>query len=121
MKPVTVQVEAAAGGGHNEGSGAGPVTPLDPFVVNLNEPGTTRFLKASFEVELTSPHAVEELDKSKRVVRDEVLRYLSGLTYADTLGEEGKARIRDEVTFRVDKSLGGGRVKRTFFTEFVVQ
>ena len=74
-----------------------------------------------FEVELTSPHAVEEMDKNKRAVRDEVLRYLSGLTYAATLGEEGKVRLRDEVTFRIDKTLGGGRVKRLFFTDFVVQ
>ena len=99
----------------------GPVATLEPFVVNLNEEGSTRFLKATFEVELTSNHAVDEIANNKRVVRDEVLRYLSGLAVGDTLGEAGKNKIRDEVTFRIDKALGGGRVRRTFFTDFVVQ
>ena len=101
--------------------GAGPVVAIDPFVVNLNEPGSTRFLKANFEVQVLTLHAQEELLHNKRSVRDDLLRYLSGLTVADTLGEAGKAKIRDEVTARIDKALGGGRVHKVYFTEFVVQ
>src|SRR5690349_4794835 len=66
MKPVKVQVEQVPAAGPHDG--VGPVATLEPFVVNLNEPSGTRFLKASFEVELTSPHAMEELEKVKRVV-----------------------------------------------------
>jgi flagellar FliL protein len=99
----------------------GPVAPLDAYVVNLNEPGPSRYLKATFEAELASPKAVEELEKNKRIVRDEVLRYLSGLSVADTLGTENKEKIQHEIVTRADKALGGGRVKRVFFIDFVVQ
>ena len=90
-------------------------------MVNLNEAGSSRYLKAQFELEMTGGTAVDELGESKREVRDEVLRYLSGLAVADTLGEEGKAKIQAEIVARVDKLLGGGRVRRLFFIDFVVQ
>lgn len=99
----------------------GPVTSLDPFIVNLNEPEATRYLKATFELEVSDADVVGELEKQKRPVRDEVLRYLSSLSVADTQGEAGKAKIQQEVVARIDKQLGGNKVHRLFFVEFVIQ
>lgn len=99
----------------------GPVTPLEPFIVNLNEPDATRYLKATFELEVSESDVVGQLDKLKRPIRDDVLRYLSSLSVADTQGEAGKAKIQQEVVARIDRQLGGGRVKRMFIVEFVVQ
>jgi flagellar FliL protein len=104
-----------------EEHGPGPVVPLDAFVVNLNESGNSRYLKATFELELTSAKVTEDLEKGKRIVRDEILRYLSGLSVADTLGTQNKDKIQQEIVARVDKQLGGGKVKRMFFIDFVVQ
>jgi len=117
LKPAHV-VEAAPPPPKDE---TGVVVPLDAFVVNLNEPGSSRYLKATFELELAGKAAVEELDHQKRAVRDEILRYLSGLSVEDTQGEAAKTKIQDNITSRVDKVLGGAKVKRVFFTEFVVQ
>lgn len=100
---------------------AGPVVPLDPFVVNLADQGVSRYLRATFELEVRDDKALEQLDKAKKVVRDELLRYLSGLTVADTLGEQGKTAIQEAILARLTKLLGEGRVRRLFFTEFVVQ
>ena len=116
---------AAAAPTHGEEASAlpkaGPVVAVEPFVVNLNETGISRYLKASFELEMSGADAVTALDHAKRGVRDDLLRYLSSLTVADTLGEVGKAKIQDQIVARVDKHLGGGRVRKLFFTEFVVQ
>ena len=94
----------------------GPVTALEPFIVNLNEPEATRYLKATFELEVSSAETVHELEKLKRPVRDEVLRYLSSLSVADTQGEKGKAKIQEEVVKRIDQLLGGGKVKKVVHT-----
>ncbi|HKA91051.1 MAG TPA: flagellar basal body-associated FliL family protein [Haliangiales bacterium] len=118
LKPAHVVVEAAPAAPKEE---TGVVVALDPFVVNLNEPGSSRYLKATFEVEVSGKPAADELERQKRGVRDDVLRYLSGLTVADTAGEANKAKIQESVSGRIDKQLGGGKVKRLFFTEFVVQ
>lgn len=119
MHPVIVQAPAESSHEHHEENG--PTASLDAFVVNLNEPGSTRYLKTSFEVELSNQTAADLLTKSKPAVRDELLRYLSSLSVADTLGENAKTKIQSEMLARVDKVLGSGRAKKLFFNEFVVQ
>ncbi len=99
----------------------GPVTPLEPFIVNLNEPDASRYLKATFELEVASAEVIAQLEKLKRPVRDEVLRYLSSLSVADTQGEAGKSKIQKEVITRIDRQLGGEQVRRLFIVEFMVQ
>ncbi len=99
----------------------GPVTPLEPFIVNLNEPDASRYLKATFELEVADAEVIGELEKLKRPVRDEVLRYLSSLSVADTQGEVGKSKIQKEVIARIDRQLGGERIRRLFIVEFMVQ
>jgi flagellar FliL protein len=123
-KPVAVAPAGEGAGGEkgkDEAHGPGPTATLEPFVVNLNETGSSRYLKATFELELADAKAAEALEKDKRGVRDEILRYLSGLGVADTLGSDNKDKIRTELVARVDKELGGGKVKKVFFTDFVVQ
>ena len=132
---MSVEGHAAAseghGGGGEHGGGGGehgppavglPMMAVDSFVVNLNEPGQSRYLKIGFEFELASTSALETLTASKRVMRDEVLRYLSSLTVGDTLGTEAKEKIAAEILVRVNRMLGGGHLaQRIYYTEFVVQ
>lgn len=99
----------------------GPVMSFDPFVVNLDEPGTSRYLKCTLQVELESPDAAEAVEKSKQLIRDTILSHLSGLHVKDTLGAEAKDKIRTELMTRVEKVLGKHKIKRMFFQEFVVQ
>lgn len=99
----------------------GPVVPLDPFVVNLDEPGTSRYLKVTIQLELHDHESEEHLEHSKQLVRDSILSYLSGLTVKDTLGSEAKEKIRKDMIASMDKLLGEGRVRRIFLSEFVVQ
>ncbi|HEY3806757.1 MAG TPA: flagellar basal body-associated FliL family protein [Kofleriaceae bacterium] len=99
----------------------GPVVPLDAFVVNLDEPGTSRYLKVSLQLELVDATAQEPLDKSKQVIRDAILRHLSGLKLADTLGEKAKDTLRDSLMKIIEDIVGPGKIRRMFFQEFVVQ
>jgi flagellar FliL protein len=99
----------------------GPLVPLDAFVVNLDEPGTARYLKLTVQLELVDAKAEEIIEKSKQVIRDEVLRHLSGLKLADTLGAKAKDTLRDEIMKMIEDIVGKGKVRRMFFQEFVVQ
>ncbi len=128
FKNVTAAPHAVAGkksDAHDVKSGKpkpGPMVTMDPFVVNLNEPTSSRFLKAAFELEVADAATVKALEDEKRAVRDEVLRYLSGLTVEQTLGEENKTKIQESLIARIDKRLGGGgKVRRMYFSEFMVQ
>lgn len=99
----------------------GPVVALDPFVVNLNEPGSARYLKVTMQAELTNGAAVRVFEKSKQLIRDAMLRYLSGLKVADTLGPDNKDHIRADLEGKVAEVIGEERVRRMIFAEFVVQ
>jgi flagellar protein FliL len=98
----------------------GPVIALDPFVVNLDEPGTSRYLKVTLEMELF-PHGDQALTKNKHLVRDTILSHLSGLRLKDTLGAEAKDEIRSELMRKLGKLLGDDKIRRMFFQDFVVQ
>ncbi|MCK6550123.1 flagellar basal body-associated FliL family protein [Myxococcota bacterium] len=106
---------------HHAEEGPGPTVALDPFIVNLNESESSRYLKTSVELEVATQPDADFVTKSKSAVRDEALRYLSSLRVADTLGEEGKNKIREELTARIEKVLGPGKLKKIYFGEFVVQ
>ena len=95
--------------------------PLDPFVVNLNEPKSSRYLKATIEVEVHGEERVALLESKKRAIRADLLRYLSGLTVDDTTGEEKKLKIRDELIARVEKQTGANTLAGLYLTEFVIQ
>ncbi len=99
---------------------SGPVVALEPFVVNLDEPGTSRYLKITLELELL-PEAENVITKSKQLIRDSILSYLSGLHVKDTLGTEAKDKIRADLMARIEKLIGAEKVRRMFFQEFVIQ
>ena len=126
FKVLTVEPAAAATGEHHAAvelptsEVTGPVIALDPFVVNLDEPGTSRYLKITLELEVM-PHGEEAITKSKQLVRDMILSHLSGLHLKDTLGSEAKDHIRTDVMAKLEKMLGANKIRRLFFSEFVVQ
>src|SRR5262245_5152820 len=113
---TTPPAEAACGQGHSQhesatGEVTGPVAALDTFVVNLDEPGTARYLKITLQLELF-PHAEAALEKSKQLIRDTILSHLSGLHLKDTLGSEAKERIRGELMASVNKLIGPDKIRR---------
>ncbi len=99
----------------------GPLVALEPFVVNLNEPGSPRYLKIQIQAEVRDAADVKVFDKSKTIVHDDILGYLSGLRVAETLGADNKDRIRTDLARLMGKVIGEDRVRRIVFAEFVVQ
>lgn len=126
FKVVTASPAAAATSAEHEPAPStsevvGPVLALDPFVVNLDEPGTSRYLKLTLQLELVSPEAEASIEKSKHSLRDAILSHLSGLHLADTLGIPAKDKLRTEIMAKIEKVVGDKKVRRVFFQEFVVQ
>ena len=99
----------------------GPVIALDPYVVNLDEPGQSRYLKITLQLELINKDAEEAINKSKQLIRDTILSHLSGLKLADTLGAAAKEKLRTDLMAKLEKIIGPNKIRRMFFQEFVVQ
>ena len=99
----------------------GPVYPMDPFLVNLADPGRPRFLKVVIQLELDADPVSAELDALKPKVRDALLTLLSSKGSADLVTVADKERLRNEILHRLNAFLSAGRVAEVYFTEFVVQ
>lgn len=125
--------KTAAAGEHHGSSGSdgsaapttnevvGPVISIAPFVVNLDEPGPSRYLKMTLQFELIAAETEDAMKKSEQLIRDTIIGYVSGLKLADTLGTAAKDKLRVEIMKKMESVLGAGKVRRMFFGEFMVQ
>jgi flagellar protein FliL len=95
--------------------------PLDPFLVNLADKESRRYLKLKVELEVDSEATAKELEKSQPRIRDALILLLSSKTYLDLASYEGKQQLKQEIKQKVTALPGGGKVSEIFFTEFVAQ
>lgn len=110
--------EAQAGQGHLK---TGVHMPLDPFLVNLADRESRRYLKLKVELEVDSEGTVKELEKSIPRIRDSLILLLSSKTYLDLSSFEGKQQLKQEIKKKVTELPGGKKIMDVFFTEFVAQ
>lgn len=94
---------------------------MDPFLVNLSDPGGGHYLKATLTVELENQRAADWINARLPRVRDRVLLLLSSKTSEDLLSAEGKFRLRDDVLRAINEVMGEDRATAIYLTEFVVQ
>jgi len=120
-KAETAGGETTAGTDAAEAALLGPIFVLEPFIVNLAGDNGRRFLKITMDLELGEVKLKEELERRLPQVRDTILVLLSSKTYEDIESVQGKFKLREEITSRVNSYLQSGKVKKIYFTEFVVQ
>ena len=99
----------------------GVMFPLDPFIVNLAGSEGKRFLKVTVSLELSTPEVHADLKENIQKVTDSILVLLSSKSFEDVYSVQGKFKLKDEVTTRVNRFLVVGHVKDAYFTEFIIQ
>jgi flagellar protein FliL len=92
---------------------------MEPFLVNLADPGQLRYLKVTLHVE--TPLKGEEYEKRLPQLRDSVLSILSSKFFKDILTSEGKNVLREEIKEKMNQLLVETKVRNIYFTEFVIQ
>ena len=100
---------------------AGLYTPLKTFIVNLADAGGRRYLKVRLGLELSNKEVKRELNMLLPEVRDQIILALSSKTYQQIQGVAGKTVLREELAERANSVLKTGKVKKIYFSEFVVQ
>ena len=99
----------------------GVMFPMDPFIVNLAGSEGKRFLKVTIFLELSSPEVNVEIKGMIQKVTDSILVLLSSKAFEDVYTVQGKFKLKDEITTRVNRFLVVGHIKDAYFTEFVIQ
>lgn len=92
---------------------------LDPFILNLSEPG--RFVKLTVHLEVKNEKIQQYINERMPKIRDVIITLLSSKS-ADLLATpEGKFQLKDELLLRVNQAIERDFVKNIYFTEFVIQ
>jgi len=120
---TTVKQEEAAGKElelEEKGSDEIQVYPLETFIVNLDGEGGRRYLKVKMTLEVDA-RIKGKLDDQLHKIRDSILILLSGKTFEDIRGSEGKYGLREEIKGRIGRIVGRSFVKEVYLEEFVVQ
>jgi flagellar FliL protein len=99
----------------------GDVWPMGTMIVNLMDGNGERYLKAVIQIETSGPECISELNMLKPKIIDNILDLLSSKKYRDIVGFEGKQRLREEISMRVNNYISKGRIRYVYFTEFVIQ
>jgi len=130
--PAKAPAAAKASGGHGSsagtksagghgGSAAPALVPLAPFLVNLTGDQGQRYLRLVAQVEVRGELSKDELEKHLPEVRNRLIFLLSSKTFADIGSTQGKYDLQAEITKNINETLDGPFIKKTYFTEFIVQ
>jgi flagellar FliL protein len=111
----------SAGAAAKDSGHIGSTYALQTFVVNILDRDRDRYLKLKAELELEDTKLEEELSSRLPQIRDLIIGLLGSKTFDDIRTIEGKNFLREEMLLRINALLVTGKVRRIFFTEFVVQ
>ena len=78
-------------------------------------------MKVTATLELSSPEVNPEFEENLQKITDSILVLLSSKSFEDVYSVQGKFKLKDEITTRVNRFLVVGHVKDAYFTEFIVQ
>ncbi len=99
----------------------GALWALDPFIVNLADNTGERYLKVVMQLEVSGQDDPKALEEYKPKFRDCILDILSSKSYSELMDVNGKQRLRDDIGAKLNNLLSKGKIKRVYFTEFVIQ
>ena len=111
----------AKGGKEATKKSQGHIYNMEPFIVNLADPDQPRYLKIKISLESKEIKVNEEYEKRLPQLRDTILTLLSSKSYKDISDSEGKKRLREEITSRLNQLLSSFQVQTAYFTEFMIQ
>ncbi|MCS6811603.1 MAG: flagellar basal body-associated FliL family protein [Tepidimonas sp.] len=80
--------------------------PLDAVVVNLADPGTTRYAQVGITLQVEDAKTAEEVKKFMPAIRNGILMAISRRTADELLSAEGKEKLANEILELVQKTTG---------------
>jgi flagellar FliL protein len=97
---------APAEAAHKEAGAPPTFVPLDPFTVNLADPGADRYAQVAITLEVADAHGAEEVKTYMPAIRNNVLLAISERTAADLMGREGKSKLAESIRRDASRAMG---------------
>ncbi len=113
--------EGGHGGKEGEKGGSPLNYALEPFILNLADIESNRYLKISITLEFDTPRTTKDAEQRVPQIRDAMILLMTSLTSGDIHSVAGKITLQSEIQNRISKVVEPGTVKRVYFTDLVVQ
>ncbi len=100
------------------------IVKLEPFVVNLADVGTSRYLRVTLELLVKDAEVADELEKNRVALtqaRSAILELLTTQKSSELVKTEGKAALRQAIKDAVSHAVNHLEVIDVLFSDFVVQ
>ena len=101
---------------------------LDPVIANLNEPGISRYVRASFTLEVSGEMDEDKgtafFDSKKPVLTDMLFVYLSGLSLTDVQGDKNLKSVQSRIREMFNEKFfpdSKPQITRVLIKEFPIQ
>ena len=108
-------------------TGEGWYYDMEPVVVNLNEPGVTRYVRVGLTLEISKTMSEKDgtafLDQKKPLLKHWLTLFLANQTTADMRGEKNLLRLQAQISDAFNEGLFPGKtpcVKRVLFKELSI-
>jgi flagellar protein FliL len=92
---------------------------LDPFILNLSDPG--RHLKVAVQLELKNAKDEVQVKERTPKLRDIIIMLLTSKSVDSVSSPEGKFQLKDEILLRANQAMGKELFRNVYFTDFVMQ
>lgn len=102
-------------------TGDGIVFAIEDIVVNPAGTAGSRFLSASFGIEVSNAETAGRLEEREPLVRDALITILSSKTLAELTDAKQKEIMRLQIKKRLSLLLKTEAVTNVFYTDFVLQ
>ena len=103
----------------------GPPWAIEDMIVNLRVPDGNKYLKVSFEFELTSEDILTIAEERKSTVKARINNFLSDLTVDETVGSQNRQFIAERLLGRLNSDMeryaNGPMFRSVVFPVFLVQ
>jgi flagellar protein FliL len=100
------------------------IVSMDPFVVNLADPGAARFLRVTVGLVVANEGQAKEFSEDAVVrmrVRSSILDLLAQQTAEHLVTTEGKTELKNIIAERVLEHTEHLKISDVLFSEFIVQ
>ena len=105
----------AKGGKEATKKAQGHIYNMEPFIVNLADQNQARYLKIRISLESKEVKVNEEYEKRLPQLRDTILTILSSKSYKEIFDSEGKKKLRDEITSKINQLLSSFQMTNRVF------
>jgi flagellar FliL protein len=99
------------------------IGPIESFIDNhMDKSGQGKwYLKTTLQLEVANEEIQLMVEENEAQLRDTILLLLSSQSYSEISSLEGKLTLKQALLVSINQLLGGNKIRRLYFTEFVVQ